>query len=191
MMYLSGIATKLCGTYGIKGKVEDYMQNMVIYIIDTMGEFENNFSEDIETFRKKISSRAAAYCRGQIYRELKQNNAVFSIKRLWKAHPEEAYEIDIPDLGENISQLVGNKIDGEYEYLKERNDVEECMQVLSNYVEAGYDRKQAISLAAKELGIDAKTMLQHMQSYLLEKGRVKKRKKRWYIYITVYAVLCS
>lgn len=163
------IVNRLWNKYIKKGDKEDYIQEVILYMIENMGEVELNFGHNLDLFEHVIYVRTNKYCKGIMVQEFKATSRLQSFTRISKRGNGEEFEMQIPDNSVNIEQqIIQRQVPSEF--------IEEsykCIRLLSQHIEEGCDREEAIAMTADEMNIDASTMLEYMQQYLITKGKVK------------------
>ena len=166
------IAKYVCSKYRINQKTEDYKQDIIIYIIENMGDLEINLGDTDELF-DIIGGKASKYCEGTIISKLKINNKYEGFYKTSRRGKEDStFEVQYADESIDIESEVEEKLEGEIIDSSEEQ-MDKCINLLKIYIEKGMSKTDAIEKTARSMNIDAVTMLEYMQKYLLEKGKVK------------------
>ena len=166
------IAKSLCKKYRINQRIEDYKQDMILYIIESMGDLERNLGNSNEIF-DIISKKIMRKYKGEILQSLKISHkcqGMYRMGRIGKNDTE--FEIQYPDESINIIKEIEQKL--ETENIDSNQDrMNKCINMLKKYIEIGVSKTEAIEKTAQSVNIDAETMLEYMKLYLLQNGKVK------------------
>jgi len=171
------ISCSVCAKYNVMQKKEDYIQDTILYIIQNAGAEEKNFGDNEKIFTRIVYKKAIKYCNGRVADNLKIDLNHNSFFRFNRTKDNEEYEINIEDKNVNIEQEIIQKEKRE-EAAKEatKEGAQLCINTLSNYIELGYKKEEAIQMTAEDMNIDPYKMLEYMKYYLSTKGKVKIRK---------------
>ena len=172
---IEGIAKKVAKSlyykYGRIVKKEDCKQDVIVYMIENMGAIEKNFGEYNEILEDLLYAISKKYCEIQVICELTISSKHKSLtKKKESEKNRDKPEFDIEDKNTNVEKVVIEK----QECLKTESN--KCIKLLSNYIEFGYSKTEAIEMTAIEMDIGAEEMLKYMQEYLIKNGKVKIRK---------------
>lgn len=171
----SRIAVSLCKKYRIGQEWQDYKQEILVYIIENMGEFEKNFEAGGETLKKLIRKKTIRYCEFKILEKLKIRK-IMRVQRFTrmsrKGKDDKEFEVEYADDSINIEEEVEEKIKVHSKEIDE-NEMDKCINLLKVYIEKGMTREEAILKASQDMNIDSKKMLEYMQAYLVNRGKVK------------------
>ena len=166
------MAESLCSKYRIRQKTEDYKHDMIIYIIETMGDLEKNFYNGNETFeimRRKIKRKYE----GVILQSLKISNKYEGMyKKGRRSKHDNEFEVEYSDESINIEEEVEEKIEREEINVNE-NQIEKCIDMLKRCIERGMRREEALETTAENMNIDKEEMLKYMQEYIIKRGKVR------------------
>lgn len=171
----SEIATSVCGKYNLKQNKDDYKQNLIIYIIETMGDLEKNLGDSDEFF-DMVGKKTRKFCEGDTlekFRISKRFEGLYkSSSRNIKGKNDEIFEVQYADENIDVEKTVESKMMSEDSSLNESN-MDKCISLLKKCIESGMNRSQSIEKTAKLMNLDSEQMLKLMQEYLLKKGKVK------------------
>ena len=167
------VANIICKKYGKNSDRIDYEQEVIIYIIENLGAVEKNFGDNLKLFRHIILRSSQKYCEYMILNQLSLIKKVYFSRLTSKVEHGEEIEMQIADERANVEEQVGRS-NTKYDFLEESN---RCIKLLSEYIEEGCNRSEALEMTAQKMGIDSKTMLEYMKQYLLTNGKVRTTKR--------------
>ncbi len=166
------IAKSICSKYRIKQKTEDYKQELIIYIIENMGDLERNLGNTEELFNI-IIRKTKKYCESIILSNIKIAKRFEGFYKTSRRGKEDnTFEVQYADESIDIESQVEEKIDRESIDVNE-NEMEKCINLIKKCIERGMSKSESLKETASQMNIDVEIMLEYMQSYLIEKGKVK------------------
>ena len=171
------ISTSVCKKYHLNQNRDDYKQNLIIYVIENMGDLEKNLG-DTDEFFDIVGRKTRKFCEGDTlekFRISKRFEGLYKVSKNRKNINDEIFEVQYADKSIDIEQTVEDKLTREDSNSNE-NDMERCIDLLKNCIESGMSKRKAIEETSNLMNIDSQQMLKLMQAYLIQKGKVKKIK---------------
>jgi len=166
------IAYSLCSKYRISQIKEDYKHDIIIYMIENMGDLEKNFGSSNEAFNIMMRKIKRKY-EGVILQSLKISNKYEGMyKKGRRSKHDNEFEVEYSDESINIEEVVEEKIERE-EINQDENQMEECINILKRCIERGMKREEALESTAKSMNINKEEMLKYMQEYLFKRGKIR------------------
>ena len=183
------ISIKLCKRYGYKDRVQDIASDALVYVLEKCGDIEKNYGDNEELSIKFIGGRIYNYirfsCLSLSLKSKREGSTL--LHRKFTNHKGGEEEINEFDAGikdkeqESIEDEVERKVLEEIKKKQEENPEEACMELLSQYVEVGYKREEALSKTSEKLGLSSEEMLELLRSYMIGNRRVRETKDGGYV----------
>ena len=183
------ISIKLCSRYGCKDRVQDIASDALVYVLEKCGDIEKNYSDNKELI--------IGIMRGRIYHYIRFSCLSLSLKAKREAstllhkkftnNKGSEEEINVFDRGiedkeqESVQDEIERKVLEEIKKKQEENPEEACMELLSQYVELGFAREEALSKTSEKLGLSSEEMLELLRSYMIGNRRVRETKDGGYV----------
>ena len=157
------ISRSLCSKYRKRSKIEDYTHDLILYMIENMGDLEKNLGDTddwIEITRKKVY----VYLKYKIIQELNLDSRTYRFEKkghnvIYEVEPEDT-NLDVE--GDAIATTKKNEISWD--------EVCKCIGLIKKYVEEGEDKLVALKKVQNDMNINAETLLYYMNLYGIRQG---------------------
>ena len=151
------IAVKLCNNYKIASKIDDYVSDTFLYIIEKCGDLEKNYEDDEDALFRKITLRAKLAMKGKIILDN------FVIRETRTCYNTDKYgNLEVKDDKSDVENEALNRV-----YDEDKDIAQIKMEILKR-IDMGEDVDDVLEDLSNKLGCDKNELIMKIREHYIE-----------------------